>query len=78
MVLLVEDGVRPECLRDVLVEVRGEGQVGVKVEDEAPLRPAGPSVSHVQEYHVIIPDHKFVLLTAGLLAPQGDNLKRGT
>ncbi len=70
MIFRVEDGVRPERLRHVLVEVRGERQVRVQVEHETPA-----VVRPVEKERVVVPDHQLLLVLAGLLAPQGDHLR---
>ena len=68
VVLGVQDRVRPERLRHVLVKVGREGQVGVQVEHQRPL------VGLVEEEYVVVPYDQLLLVLAGLLAPERHHL----
>ena len=68
VVLLVEDGVSPEGLRHVLVEVGREGKVRVQVKNQAPV------VRPVDEEDVIVPYDQLLLVFAGLLLPERNHL----
>ena len=67
VVLGVQDGVRPECLCHIFVEIGGERQDRIEVVDE------GSIVRTIDEDDVVVPDDEFLFVPSSLLPPQRDD-----